>query len=156
MESAPFKVKRYYLSQRITNTWEDSYTCCKLFGLRLASIDSEEELHNLDKIARKFPKLFKAKVYIDTKGLTDDQNPEGCWLLSRNDRKLEVVPANCSDVEEKLLCEEVESVDNYDSSENERIDVKATFFSYIGEFGEILFCLQFLLLILTCGNACAK
>lgn len=145
-------MKRYYLSQRITNTWEDSYTCCKLFGLRLASIDSEEELNNLDKIARKFPKLFKAKVFIDTKSLTEDQNPEGCWLLSRNDRKLEVEPANCSDVEEKLLCEEVESVENYDSSENERIDVKATFFSYIGDYGKLVFCLQFWLLILTSGN----
>jgi len=131
-------LKNYYLSQRITYNWIDSFLSCKSVGMRLAYIESKAEINNLGAIAKHNPKLFARKIFIDGHDLTDAQSPptEQCYSVQKYARsKLEIRLEECTGKTQKFLCEKFEVVDNYeDPFPNNSLDVKETFLNYLGKY----------------------
>lgn len=110
---------------------------CRSIGMHLATIESKKELINLNKIARKHPKLFNEKVFVEAERVAENFESTACHSVLRSDkRKLEVKPADCQ-AEQKFLCDDFVEywASQFDSAENEKIDVKSTFFSTLGTNG---------------------
>lgn len=115
--------------------------------MRLAFIESDNERVNLAAMARKKSNLFKLKVFVDGYNLTVTENdyedqrgePEPCYSIQKESKsKLEIYSERCNDKSYKFLCEHLEVVDSYDdpSHSDHLVDVKETFFTYMGDFGE--------------------
>lgn len=124
---------------------------CKSVGMRLALIETDDERNNLATMARRNTKLFQQKIFVDAYNLTvedDDyqdeyerREPEPCYSVRKEPRsKLEIRSEKCNSESHKFLCEYVEVVDSYDdpSVGDTNVDVKATFFTYIGNFGKVV------------------
>lgn len=116
--------------------------------MRLALIESDDERRNLAALVRRNPKLFQNKVFVDGINLNvtteydyDDEirEPQPCYSVQKKAKsKLEFRSEKCNGATNKFLCEQVEVVDSYiEPHQSDRaVDVKATFFTYIGNFGE--------------------
>lgn len=147
-DNGKITLKRYYLSQRITYNWIDSFMSCKSFGMRLAFIETEDEKNYFASMARRNTKLFKKKVFVDSYNDTsvvveDDyeyerKTPQPCYSIQKDTKsKLAIHSESCNSESYKFLCEYVEVVAEYDDPPtSDTLDVKATFFTYIGNFGE--------------------
>lgn len=117
--------------------------------MRLAVIETDAERINLAAVARRNGKLFRKKVFVDGYNLTvieDDyederrKEPEPCYSLQKETKsKLLIRSEKCNGESNKFLCERFEVVDSYDDPQlsYNKIDVKATFFTYVGGFGKI-------------------
>lgn len=118
---------------------------CKSVGMRLAYFEAQAEIKNLTAIARKKNKLFISNVFIDGLNLTNNvETPDAtqpCYSVRKQPRnKLEIRTEECYGVSYKFLCEDIEVVDSYDDPfhRSDTVDVKATFFTDLGNFGEFL------------------
>lgn len=130
-------VKEYYVSDPITYSWHESYLSCKSNGMQMAHIDSADEIKNLGRLARRNINLFRTEVYIDGKNLTANQTSSSCfsfWKLIRG--KYEFREVECDGKSRKFMCQNVEVVKDYEANKEETIDVKVTFFTKVGDYGE--------------------
>lgn len=134
-------VKHYYISQRITYSWVDSYAFCKTNGMHLARVDSKEEMRTLAAIARNNKKLFGEDVHLDGSNLVTSDSVDTCFSVLKKGRgKLNVDTVLCDVTSHKFLCQDIEVVETFEeppsSNYQEVLDVKATFFTYLGDYGE--------------------
>lgn len=133
-------VKDYYVSDLITYSWHESYLSCKANGMQIAHIDSADEIKNLGRLTRRKIDLFRTEVHLDGKNLTATQNASSCfafWKLIRGTYEFQEV--ECDGEPRKFICQTVEVVKDYDekqATKEETIDVKATFFTKVGDYGE--------------------
>ncbi|XP_037037353.1 macrophage mannose receptor 1-like [Bradysia coprophila] len=142
-------LKRYYSSHRITYKWTEAFMVCKSSGMRMALIETDDELNNLAAMGRQNGKLFEDKVFVDGYNLTvaeydpdsddsDGSENEPCYSMQKYRRgKLEIRHEKCNGKLNKFLCERTEIVDRYYEENrpgDDKIDVRATFFTYIGSF----------------------
>lgn len=134
-------MKQYYLSQRLTYTWSQSYVLCKSVGMRLAMIESKNERDNLRNIVTAHPKLFQEEFHVDGHNMTASQKPSTCLSISRVMRgKLRANEVGCNSNDKKFMCEDVDVVDEYVEPavkpKELNLDTRKTFFSYLGTHGE--------------------
>lgn len=109
--------------------------------MRLAFISSKAESKNLAAIALRHPKIFDYKVYIDGQDLTENQNSESClYFIKLPKSRMRIEKTSCSDETQKFLCEDVKLADAYEDTviSSDKLDVKATFLTYLGDYGELL------------------
>lgn len=134
-------MKHYYASPRIIYTWNDASISCQSVGMQLAYIECNEELDNFDQMAIRNNKLFRSPVFIDGKNLTENQEPEWCFEYAIYRRKNSMNQISCNGDERSFVCEDVEVADSFDDSHQEKqiqrtsLDVKGTFFSHVGDYG---------------------
>lgn len=114
--------------------------------MQIANFESNEELNNFDQITIRNKKLFKSPVFIDGRNLTESQEPEWCFEYAIHRRKNNLKHVSCNGEERSFVCEDVEvadSFDDYQGKETKSLDVKATFFSHVGDYGNrtnFMFC----------------
>lgn len=150
-------VKNYFLSQRVTYNWVDSYMYCKSVGLHIATVNTPVEMKNLAIIANGEPTLFKDAVYID--GKTSEKSDKCLSILKRSKGRFEIRRVECHNKRERFLCEEVElaaqaltesktqesplssRMNIADLDDDERVDVRETFFRELGTFSKFHICL---------------
>lgn len=115
---------------------------CKSIGMHLATIDTPLEMRNLARIAQINRKIFKNEIFIDGTNITRNQDENSCFSFLKPLRgRVEIKVVDCNENNEKFLCEDVELLDTFEEedlgSENEILDVKATFFTHLGDYGEL-------------------
>lgn len=109
-------------------------------GKRLMKLDSQNELKFLLKIVKKNRLLFDAPIHLDATNAFKGQTENSClsFFLPVGGR-LEMKQADCNTDSRKFLCEETLETNEFvdlNKIETETLDVKATFFSYVGDYGE--------------------
>ncbi len=120
---------------------------CKSVGMRLAFIETDKELNNLATIGRNSI-LFQKKVFVDGFNLTitehidpsESYEEKPCYSIRKEPiKKLEIRSEKCNSESNQFLCEVVEVADTSEDTDQSDtfVDVKSTFFSYIGDFGKI-------------------
>lgn len=148
-DTGKITLKRYYVSQRVTYKWIDAFLTCKSIGMRLAYIENDDERKIIGIIARKNSKLFQKKVFVDAYNSTKKSEydydydrsttSKSCYSIQRQtNSNLDIYSENCNSESNKFLCEYSEVVDKYDDPNlgDNTVDVKGTFFTYIGNFGK--------------------
>ncbi|KAG4076871.1 hypothetical protein HA402_008457 [Bradysia odoriphaga] len=144
-EDGKATLKRYYWPHRITYKWIDAFMVCKSIGMRMALIETDDELNNLIAMARRNSKIFDEKVFVDgydlavTESDSNGTDTKPCYSIQKLRKgKLKIHSENCNYYSNKFLCEQTEIVDICDYEKNHAsddiVDVKATFFKYIGNF----------------------
>lgn len=111
--------------------------------MHLARVDSRDEMRALAAIARNNKKLFDEDVHLDGKNFVTSNNADTCFsVLKKGKGKLNVDTVMCDVTSHKFLCEDVEVMETFVEptyvTQQEVLDVKATFFRYIGDYGEFL------------------
>jgi hypothetical protein len=118
---------------------------CKSIGMHLATIDTPLEMRNLANIAQKNRKIFKQEVFIDGTNITRNQRENSCFsFLKPLKERVEINDVDCNEVEQKFLCEDVELADTFEDvpesieEKEEVLDVRATFFKHLGDYGDLV------------------
>ncbi|KAG4076870.1 hypothetical protein HA402_008456 [Bradysia odoriphaga] len=136
-------LKRYYSSHRIYYKWIEAFTICKSGGMRMALIETDDELNQLAAMGN--GTLFEDRVLIDIHNLTltdpdsDGSERESCYYMQKyRGGKVEIHSQKCNLELDRFLCEQTKIVDSYDSEKDrpsdDKFDVKEKFFTHIGNF----------------------
>lgn len=138
-DEGKFTIKHYYASSRIVYTWNDAFLSCQSAGMRIATIESQDEITKLFKISQRKQKLFRTPLHIDGKffsGKDTNDHPAPCSEYVLQHRvSYEVRPRSCDRGESGFLCEVVEVSDTFEGPDGKRaLDVKATFFTLVGDY----------------------
>lgn len=107
----------------------------------MATIESKSERDNLKNIVAAHPKLFLEEFYIDGHNLTANQKPSFCISMERVMRgQLKANEIGCDHSDKKFMCEDVDVVDVYVETAEVptklNLDIRNTFFSYLGSHGK--------------------
>lgn len=133
-----FTIKKYYGPSRIIMTWNDAHIACQQAGMRIAYIESPAEVKNLVLLSSRNSNFFNGSVHIREKEMTLRYD-ESCISYEFTSRaRFAFSTVGCVDSELPFLCENVavdETSDSNQPEEEDYIDVRATFFSHVGDYG---------------------
>lgn len=111
---------------------------CQQAGMRIAYIESTDEVKNLVLLSSKNSNFFKGFVHIREKEISS-QYVESCTSYEFTSRARYVFSTvTCDSTELPFLCEDVAVAETFDSNQPEEkdyIDVRATFFSHVSDYG---------------------
>lgn len=114
----------------------------------MAVVNTPEEMRNLAELANGHLKSFKDPIFIDGRQLGKSEDSKCLSITKRTKGRFEIKRVDCQTKRQKFMCEDLELTEKYvkvKASDKYRfvedaIDVKASFFSYLGKFSEFNLC----------------
>lgn len=131
-------VKEYYVPRYIKYSCDDLHgmasVSCELAGMKFMAIDSQDEMNNLGKIARKYPKLFSERLFIRETRNSERESNKTCTSVYIDKASRQFLRDEKNHTSEQgFLCENFKYIQpGTKLNKTDSLNVKETFFRRLG------------------------